>query len=56
MHDDGYIIVIVMTTSFGDLDHDLCRGAKSGEHSEPVRAIFPQSVLILGPKGSLREF
>ena len=56
-------VVILMTTSFGDLYHDLCRGAKSGEHSEPVRAISPQFVLILGPKcvfalilGILREF
>lgn len=40
-----------MTTSFGDLYHDLCRGAKSGEHGEPARAIFSKSLLIPGPKG-----
>ena len=31
------------------------RDAKSGELDEPVCAIFPQSVLILGQKGILRE-
>ena len=45
------MIVIFMITSFNHLYHDLCRGTKSGEHGEPVRAIFPQSELILGPKG-----
>ena len=40
-----------MTTSFGDLYHDLCRAAKSGEHSEQLCAIFPQSVLILSQNG-----
>ena len=35
-----------MTTSFGDLYHDL-----SGEHGEPARAIFSKSLLIPGPKG-----
>ena len=62
-HGEGYIIVIIMSTSFGDLYHDLCRSAKSGEHGEPVRAIFSQSLLIRGPKGVfalilgvLREF
>ena len=43
-----------MITSFGHLYHELCRGTKSSEHGEPVRAIFPQSELILGPKGVFR--
>ena len=29
------------------------REAKSSELGEPARAIFPQSVLFLGPKGNL---
>ena len=34
-------VVIIMTTSFGDLHHDLCKDAKGGEQGEPVRAVFP---------------